>query len=234
MNDRALNDHDKLKSLIAPYSMGALPDDEIRFVRAHILECEECMAEADALFEASSTLSLLIEEVELPKGFADRIIKAARGSDEIATVKLPGRWRIAAVAGVAALAATSLILGVLAFDARRVIQRNEEVLAELIQQSAGTELRGDRGEIGKLVTTDEGSVLVLAGLDAAPTGKSYELWFIGDSPDPVSAAVFNTSGDLSVVETDLDFDEFSGVAVSVEPEGGSPGPGPTGEIILQN
>lgn len=228
------DNHDEIRSLIAPYSLGALPQGEIRFVRAHILECEECMAEADSFFEASSLFSVLIDEVELPRGFADRVLDAARSVERAtAGLRVPSRWRIAAIAAIGALTAATVMLGVIAFDARRVLQRNEKILSALVR-GAGEELRGDQGEIGKLVTTEEGSLLLVSGLDAAPVGKSYELWFLDGEPEPVSAAVFDVADDLSVIETDLDFGGFSGAAVTLEPEGGSPGPGPTGDIVLQN
>ena len=46
--------HDELRSLIAPYVLGAVPEDEVAMIRAHIVTCEECMAEAERFAEATT------------------------------------------------------------------------------------------------------------------------------------------------------------------------------------
>jgi anti-sigma-K factor RskA len=226
-------DHDDIKSLIAPYSLGALPEDEIRFVRAHILECEECMAEADDYFEVASSLSMTVADVEPPVGFSDRVV--ARATESRTATTAPQRRRLwvsapALAAGVMLLAI--ILLAVMVIDTRGDLAQNEKALAVLLDSDRGVELRGDERGVARLVPTEDGSTLVVAGLSRAPEGRTYQLWFLGADIEPVSAAVFDVSGDLSVIETDLRFEDFTGAAVSIEPGGGSKTP--TGEIVVSS
>ena len=226
----AMNDeHDRLRSLIAPYALGALPEDEIRFVRAHILECEDCMADADAYFEAATSLSTAVEEVPVPAGFADRVLDLARGSAQ-GPASAPRRrtWRSAPALAIGALAVTALLLAGMVIDTRRALDRSENAFAAIL---IGEELRGEDA-VGRLASTGEGSTLVIAGLPEAAEGRSYQLWFLRGDDAPVSAGVFDVSADPTVIDIDLRFEGYSGAAVSIEPEDGSTEP--TGAIVLSN
>lgn len=76
------------------------------------------------------------------------------------------------------------------------------------------------------------AVLVASGLDPAPEGKAYEAWVIA-SGAPVPAGVFRPDPQgravlkLPIVEATAAARTF---AVTIEPEGGSPGP--TGPMVL--
>jgi anti-sigma-K factor RskA len=225
------HEHDDVRSLITPYTLGALPEEEIRFVRAHILECEDCMAEADDYFEAASSLSMTVGVVEPPSGFSDRILARATESSErlVAARKPKGIWRFVPALATGALAVATVLLVATVVDTRSDLERNEKALVALLQGAEGVELRGEGGTVARLVPTDEGSTLIVAGLTGAPEGLTYQLWFMQGDTEPVSAGVFDVSGELSVVETDLPFDDYTGAAVTLEPDGGSDDP--TGRVV---
>jgi anti-sigma-K factor RskA len=226
-----MTEHDDIRSLVAPYALGALPEEEIRFVRAHILDCEGCMAEADDYFDAASTFTLAVQPVEPPSGFADRILaRATESTAESASVPKPrGLWRLLPALTAAALAVVIIGLGVVVVQTRSDLQRNEKALVALLQGDQGVELRGEGSAVAKLVPTDDGSTLIVAGLNKAPTRRVYQLWFLRGEDKPVSAGVFNVTGDLSVIDLERRFDGYTGAAVSVEPKGGSKQP--TGKIV---
>lgn len=225
------HEHDDLRSLIAPYALGALPEEEIRFVRAHILECEVCMAEADDYFEAASSLSLTVGAVEPPAGFSDRILARATESQVslVGRRKPRGIWRLVPALATGALAVATILLVSTVVDTRSDLDRNEKALIALLQGAEGVELRGEDEAVARLVPTDEGSTLIVAGMTKAPEGLDYQLWFMQGDTEPVSAGVFDVSGELSVVETDLPFEDYTGAAVTLEPDGGSDGP--TGRVV---
>ena len=80
-----------MRELVAAYVLGAVPAEEASFIRAHISTCDECMAEADRYSEVASSLALAVDSAPLPKGFADKVLEAARGPEEACA--LPSRRR---------------------------------------------------------------------------------------------------------------------------------------------
>jgi len=80
-----------------------------------------------------------------------------------------------------------------------------------------------------------GVVFTAANLPTLSPGRIYQLWFIAGKT-PVSAGLLappDAQGSLtSTVATPIDLPNPDALAVSIEPTGGSPGPGPTGDIYL--
>lgn len=71
---------------------------------------------------------------------------------------------------------------------------------------------------------------------APPAGKSYELWMLpGSGANPVSLGLLPTSGEASEQLSDVmltTLNSAKGLAVSVEPQGGSPTGQPTGAVVF--
>lgn len=219
--------HDRIESLIAAYAMGAIPEDEVPAIRAHILSCEICFAEAESYTEALGALATSVEPVPLPKGFAERVLKEARGESPAPAAKEAARgrtWRRFLVPGLAVLAVISLVATSLALIGS--LERQDEyerVVASLVRDPNALELRGPGGAEGVLASTEEGSVLVTVDLGEAPRGRDYQLWLIEDGV-PTPSETFDVTGSVVVIETKLDAGSFEGAAITVEPEGGSEQP----------
>ncbi|MGH8363217.1 MAG: anti-sigma factor [Gammaproteobacteria bacterium] len=67
-----------------------------------------------------------------------------------------------------------------------------------------------------------------------PPGKSYELWMLPGSGKPIAMGLMNSSGSASEtvsVEVIAAVVSAKGLAISVEPEGGSPTGQPTGPVV---
>jgi anti-sigma-K factor RskA len=78
----------------------------------------------------------------------------------------------------------------------------------------------------------QGLVLTASRLPDLPPGRTYQLWVL-TSGAPVSAGVFRadaSGGATAIFDTPVALPTPSGLAVSVEPEGGVPAP--TGDIVL--
>jgi len=86
-----------------------------------------------------------------------------------------------------------------------------------------------------LVKLSERTLRVTAvGAAKEQPGKSYELWMLPESGNPVSLGLLPQRGDQSLVLSDAQFAALaraSAVAVSLEPEGGSPTGLPTGPVL---
>jgi anti-sigma-K factor RskA len=78
------------------------------------------------------------------------------------------------------------------------------------------------------------SVLALSNAAAPPTQKSYELWALPDGKNPVSLGLLPANGRTSHSLTSQQLAALANsakVAVSLEPQGGSPTGAPTGPVV---
>lgn len=215
--------HEQIESLIAAYAMGAVPEDEIPAIRAHILSCEACFAEAESYAEALAALAASVDPVPLPKGFAARVITEARGES-----LAPGRrrvrtgrlWRLLAP-GIAAFVVASLLGTTIALVRSADRQREyERVVASLVHDPDAFALEGPGGAEAMLAADEGGMVLVAVDLGEAPRGRDYQLWLIKDGV-PTPGVTFDVTDSIVVVESSVDIDGYEGAAITVEPDGGS-------------
>jgi anti-sigma-K factor RskA len=225
--------HDELRELIAPYVLGAVEDEERSIVRAHILTCDECMRAADEYSEVTSWLESEVEPVEVPAGFAQRVIGSATAGPEttvsadIVPLRRPPRWQWFAVAAmIAAIAVLSLSL----FDTRSDLRFQERVVSALVRED-GMTLDGATGAVGRMVPTSDGGIFVASGLQEAPDDHTYQLWVIRED-GPTSAGVFDVDHGVVALDVESSLEGAEAVAVTVEPGGGSPEP--TSEPILSS
>ena len=80
--------------------------------------------------------------------------------------------------------------------------------------------------------SDQRGALVVRGLDSAPAGQTYQIWYLQNGADPVAGPTFavTAQGD-AVVPLTANVVTFNGVAISLEPESGSDRP--TTPLLLQ-
>jgi anti-sigma-K factor RskA len=214
--------HDEIKSLIAPYSLGAVSADEERTIRAHLVSCDECTSEADTYSAATDTLARTVMPVSLPEGFTERVLSRIAEEAPVAAPARKRRWTVPALAAASLiLAVTVAILGYLFVDAQSDLDLERRVTAALLRED-GLKLAGD-GAVGAVVPAEEGSVFVVEGLEDIPEERTYQLWLF-EGETPVSGGTFEVEDGRAVLETDRSLEGFSGAAVTIEPEGGSPGP----------
>ncbi|MDQ4027793.1 MAG: anti-sigma factor [Actinomycetota bacterium] len=214
--------HDEIRSLIAPYLVGAVSPDEERTVRAHLVSCDECSVEAGTLSRATDALALTVDPVPLPDGFTERVLARIEKEGPEARPARKRRWTVPALAAASLVLAVAVgILGYLFVDAQGDLDLQRRVSAALLRED-GLKLQGD-GAVGAVVPADEGSVFVVEGLEDIPEDETYQLWLF-EGETPVSAGTFEVDDGRAVLETGRSLEGFSGAAVTVEPEGGSRGP----------
>lgn len=226
--------HDRIRSLIAAYALGSVPEDEIPAIRAHILSCEECFEETESFAAVSMTLTEVVEPVELPNGFAERVL--AEIHEETARKDEPKRnWASISAKRLLLAGAVTIVIALLALTTSSYLgslsrQREyQRVIAALIHDPNAFSLTGPGGAEAVLASTAEGSVLVAVDLGEAPAGRDYQLWLMEDGT-PVPAETFDVSDSVVIVELSREISGFDGAAVTVEPEGGSEQP--TTEPVL--
>jgi anti-sigma-K factor RskA len=78
-----------------------------------------------------------------------------------------------------------------------------------------------------------GLVFTASNLPALPAGKIYQVWVLTKQPGPISAGLFRPDpggNTRTIFQTPVDLPQPTGMAGTIEPEGGVPQP--TGEMYL--
>jgi len=224
--------HDEMKALVPSYVLGALPAEEMHLVRGHIVSCDECMADADTFSDTAASLALAVDPIELPKGFADRVVAAATatgGQEAAERARNVRRWSLISVLSGVALLVAFAVLAASVLQTRAELDRKERALTALLHSDEGWDLSGQSGAEAKMLPTAAGALFVAAGLQDAPEGHTYQLWVMrGD--EPVSAGTFDVETGVAVLELNVDQTQYDAAAVTVEPAGGSAQP--TSDPIL--
>jgi anti-sigma-K factor RskA len=230
-----MQDHGEMKTLVASYVIGAVPPEEAARIRSHIVTCDECMAEAEALAATTSTLALAVSPEAVPQGFADRVM-AQVAEPEVAALP-PARaarsWSPTAILSVAALLVVIAVFAAGWFDARSDLARNERVVDVVLDSKGGINLAGSGDAVGKVVPSEEGgSLFVAQGLEAAPEDHTYQLWLMkGSCADPTATScqvhgsgTFDSEAGISILRTSRSLKGYNRAAVTIEPQGGSSKP----------
>jgi anti-sigma-K factor RskA len=217
-----MDEHD----LTAAYALDALSADERERFEAHLGDCTRCRDELEGFWTVSAALARAAAGPPPPVALRERILTEARR--DLPNV-VPFRRRFmpqpvlgfaAAAAAVAAIAlgawATSLASEV--DELRGELQANTEAVA-ILSDPAARQLPLS-GADGRLVVARTGrAALVLAGIDRAPEGKTYEIWVI-ERGKPTPAGLFDAADTHTVVPVGVSVSDDAVVAVTLENEGG--------------
>ena len=220
--------HEDFKTLTASYVLGALPEEELPEVRRHIAACEECLELADSLSAGAASLALAVEPVEPPAGFKARVLE--RVAAERPATEGPGRpasW-YRRLLPVAALLLITAIVVVAVFRPIAGNGRRHRV-DELLASRRGIELEGEGAAKARIVPSDGGFTLAAADLDEPRRGRVYQLWLIDDK-EITSGGTFLARDGVALVRGERSLRGVDAVAVTIEPEGGSPRP--TGRKVI--
>ena len=216
-----------IHDLTAAYALGALDADEAERYEEHLATCESCREELAGLRDPVAALAYGVESPAPPAALRKRILDAARA--ERSNV-VPIRRRLPVILGAAAaVAATVAIsLGLWAASVSSDLDRERSLLAILADPEAmSIPLEGANGRV--VVTETGEAALVVSGLATAPEGKTYELW-VAEDGTMLPAGVFDGGHERDVVRLTRPVPPGSGVAVTVEDDGGTDAP--TGDPLF--
>jgi anti-sigma-K factor RskA len=217
-------------TLVGPYVLDALPQDERDMFEDHLSRCPECQAEASELLAAAAHLGQAAAVVP-PAALRQQVLAEVARTRQVA----PGRplarldegrrpqpWLAPLVA--AAMVAVLAAVGALALQADHRADRAEDIAAVVSASDAQEiEVSGDGGAMRLVVSDDhDSSVVVADGMDAPPDGKTYALWFQEDG-EMVLHGTFVPGPDGSV-RARVDGVPVDVVGVTVEDEGSIDGP----------
>ena len=248
--------HEPYETLVAVYAVGALDGDDLAQFEAHLATCAACQASLRDAEETLARAALSAPPQAPPATARDALVRRVAERRE-GRNRAWLRWAAvtAVAAGAAGVFAGTWVavryearLGQMARETAAVkerVARNEAALREqLALYSGAIELLRDpatrvvelRGKDGASTATARmlwneraGGHLIVAGLPAAPPGKTYELWTIAAAA-PKPAGVFAVDRQGSAVHRVAPESGVSVFAVTLEPEGGTTAP--TGPMVL--
>ena len=228
--------HVRFEELKDAYVLGALPEEERREFEEYLASHPERQAEIGELGAVAGLLALSPQEQEPPPELRSRIMdaveaEAARPHESRRSVFA---WvgELLSVRNLALGAAALLVIGLFSWSMVlqgevQDLQGRIQSLQDQPQEPQMVELGGtgtEQGAQAELVTLEgDRAVLVVENMPPVPEGKTYQIWVIeNDVPKP--SGLFKPKQDsvAAVVEHPLGGGDV--IAVTVEPEGGSPKP----------
>jgi len=238
-------DHERFEELKEAYVLGALPKEDRREFEEYFAAHPGRQAEIEELSAVAGLLALSPQEQEPSPELRRRIMGAVRAEAVEAEAVHPRAGRRSWLAGLreavgirdlALAAAAMLVIGLFSWsmllqgEVRDLQGRVQGLQGQVQDQSqapqmialggAGTE----QGAQAQLVTLEgDRAVLVAENMPPVPEGKTYQIWVIkGDTPQP--SGVFEPKGDSIAAVVEKPVEGADAVAVTLEPDGGSPKP----------
>jgi len=220
-----------LHDLTPAYALDALDEAEERAYEAHLAGCAQCREELASLREAAGLLAYAVDAPAPPEALRGRILAQARA--ERPNV-IPLRPRFVRATQVAAAVAACAAIGFAGWSVHlqrevdRVRSAQQDALGVIAE--SGTRQISLNGDHGALYVSPTGSAaLVIARLNPAPSGKTYEAWVV-ENGKPRPAGTFDAAQSPAVVS--LREPVPPGAIVAVTQERGKGGTVPRGPRVL--
>lgn len=224
----------ELHAMVGAYALDALDERERATFEAHLAGCPTCTHELE---EFRATAARLGSAVAVPPSPALRtaVLEAATRTTQerpVVPLRRVSRWRQRAPMLVAAAAVLAMLGAVGAYLGERdrlseleaTDRREAAVLAADDATLTRTREDGTRLRVVSSESLDA-AVVVMSGVPPLEDSNSYQMWTIGADGKPRSVGVMGNE-DVAGTTSHLvgDLHRASAVAVTVEPEGGSPQP----------
>lgn len=240
--------------LIDAYALGALEPGDVDAVERHLEACEQCRAllararrQADLLLHAvplvtppPSLRGRLMERIAAEKAAAHEPSSAANGVSPSATPSGPMETsETSREPSPAQQGYLRRVMRALRGQPEGTEHAAGDLLRDLLADPhciiwpvAGTDAAPDASARFVAAPQRRDAVFVASGLRRPGTGKAYQVWLLrGGRPLPNALFAVGRGGvGASIVRADEPWRDFETVAVTPEPEGGSPAP--TGPIVL--
>lgn len=204
-----------IHELTAAYALDALEPSEEREYEEHLARCPTCREHLAALQEAATALAYGTESPPPPPALRARILEQARAETANVVPLRPRRFVLAATTAAAAVAAAVAIgLALWANSLSSSLDEKTQAL-EVLSDPGARSVTLDGAE-GRVVVTPRGeAALVVGDLQAAPSGKAYEIWVIRGT-EPARAGLFDGKDQVDVVRLERSVPAGATVAVTLE------------------
>ena len=207
--------------LTAAYALHALDAEEREAYEEHLAQCARCRDELAQLQESAAALARAVEAPAPPPSLRARILDAASdGRENVVPLPLRARRVWQAAAAVAACAAVGFgVWAATLHDSLGTAHAHESALRVVVDPASHkVSLQGRRGMVA--VASNGVGVLVVDGLPAAPSGKTYEAWVIPPGGKPQRAGTFDGGEGMTMLKLQMHVPPGSTIAATVERHGG--------------
>ncbi|HLJ51566.1 MAG TPA: anti-sigma factor [Bryobacteraceae bacterium] len=235
--------HEELRDLYELYVLGVLEQDEKAEIEGHLSRgCEECNEGLRSAIGITSFLATLPEPVQPRKQLRQRVLASVQP-----TPRAIWSWSWPTIAAAACLLVAILVSRdainthqQLVIARQDIEGRNLELgryrqALDVLNQPDTEQVTFGKGPRGRVFVSQQRGVLFIASnLPPAAAGKIYEMWIIPKTGAPKPAGLFQSDAQnnaLHLLPGPLDRRSTSAIAVTVEPEAGSPGPTTTPIIV---
>jgi len=237
------NECQQIEEMLAAFALDALEIDEREQVEAHLETCETCRLALAEYQTVSEGLMAALPPAQPPAWIRTQLLVQTAPNPQ--KEDWGARWRTL-IPQVLSITAVVAVLVLVIFNVSLYRRTNQllQTQEQMTQQNQAYQTAFalltypnsqvaviDDGKIyGTLVYDPYGQVAVLNvwGLDDLPQEQAYQVWLIEPDETRTSGGVFQSSDELGyvsfIIESHIPFNSFVGVGVTIEPEGGSPGP----------
>lgn len=241
---------DPFVDLIELYATGSLETADSEAFRYHLESgCEQCQLRLNEALAQAALISGTIPLVDPPAGLRDRIAASVQTPAPVIVMPQKKRrsgfvpWLLAAAA-IAALvvgigyeekirqseiASLSASLDAAKLQSAADAKRTAQMLT-ILQAPGTTEVelqvtQPNQPQGNLFVHAKLGVAMIMANLPNAPAGWKYESWIVPKSgdPKPIESFAKNQAGiAVTMVRGPVDVTQWSGLAVSLEPDRSTP------------
>lgn len=229
--------------VLPAYALGSLDAEEVTEVAAHLVVCPACRAEMASYQAVADQLALAAPEAEPPAALKEQLLGRLqtpytvphREARRSWWQQLAGWFRgVSPAWGVATvvLLVVSVVSNFLWWQQSNRHEPTGATDAMQVVALVGTEAAPDA--VGTLVISGDGEygTLVVDGLPALDQAHQYQLWLIRDG-QRTSGGVFSVNEEgygALLISSEAPLSSYPSFGITIEPEGGSPGP--TGHKVL--
>jgi anti-sigma-K factor RskA len=233
------------RDLLPAFALEALDPDEVRMLETHLKTCPDCQDSLEEYRAVGDGLMFALPLRTPPPRVRARLV-ASLAAAKAPTPSTRRAWPIWQLVGGLALVIL-LALNVSTLSQLQALQRQQTALTQQLQtsQTALALVAYPEGRTltvtgqqatGTLVLNSElkSGVLFAWGLQTLDAAQTYQIWLIQPDGRRVSGGLFRPEPSQPfvsvVIPSSRPFSDFTGMGVTIEPAGGSPGP--TGPKVL--
>jgi anti-sigma-K factor RskA len=227
-------DRERFDELKDAFVLGALPEVERREFEEYLMAHPERQAEIEELGAVAGLLALSPQEHEPPPELRRSIMDVveAEGLRVESGSGLARMREFLSIRNLTLAAAALLVIGL--FSWNMVLQGEMRDLQSRIQSMQASRedsrmvaLEGSgpaqQARVEVMILEDHRAVLMAEGMPPVPEDKTFQIWVIEDDV-PQPSGLFEVREDRVAVVVENPVDGADAIAVTVEPEGGSPQP----------
>lgn len=225
-------------SLLGPYVVGAVDEEERTAFERHLNLCESCQVEAGELEEVAAALAdaeSVSPPLSLRANVMNEVARTAQVPPLLRSPTVASRRRLRWPVIVTAAASLIAVAGIgVAYGVRDPGTDVSALERDIVMLSSAPDAHSMELGLGAshLVMSDHMDEVAVMGHEAPmpADGMEYQLWFVMADGQSVAGPTFmpDKHGDIMAL-SDADISHIASFSVTVEPHGGSPAP--TGNVI---